>query len=107
MKEIKGIVANKGKARGRVKIIKNSADFKNFKEGEILVAELTNPSFAAIIIKAAAIITDKGGITSHPAIIAREFGIPCLVGAKNATKILKDGDRIEMDLNKGTVKILK
>ena len=107
MKEIKGIVANKGKAVGKVKIIKNSADFKNFKEGEILVAKLTNLSFAAIIIKAAAIITDKGGITSHPAIIAREFGIPCLVGAKNATKILKDGDRIEMDLNKGIVKILK
>ena len=57
--------------------------------------------------KAAAIVTDEGGITSHAAIVSRELGIPCIVGTQYATKILKDGDLVEVDANKGTVKKIK
>ena len=57
--------------------------------------------------KAAAIITDEGGITSHAAIVSREYGIPCIVGTENATKVLKDGDRVEVDAIKGLVKIIQ
>ena len=107
MKTLKGTIANKGNVRGIVRIIKSDKDFDKFNEGDILVAELTNPSFTVIIIKAAAIITDKGWITSHPAIISREFNIPCIVGVENATKILKDGYKVEVDANRGIVKIIK
>ncbi len=104
---IKGAIANKGVAIGKVKIIKNVNDFKKFNENDILVAKLTDPSYVTIIIKASAIITDQGGITSHPAIISREFNLPCIVGAGNATQVLKDGDMVEVDADKGVVKILK
>ena len=57
--------------------------------------------------KAAAIVTDEGGITSHAAIVAREVGIPCVIGAKIATKALKDGDLVEVDADKGIVRIIK
>ena len=59
------------------------------------------------LIKAAAIVTDEGGVTSHAAIVSRELGIPCVVGTKIATKVLKDGDLVEVDANNGIVKILK
>lgn len=105
MKKIKGIIANKGKARGIARIIKNENDFSIFNEGDILVAPITDPSFVVIIIKASAIVSDKGGITSHPAIIAREFNIPCIVGVKDATKKIKSGDLIEVDAYNGIIKI--
>ena len=57
--------------------------------------------------KAAAIVTNRGGILTHAAIVARELGKPCVIGTKNATKILKDGDEVEVDADKGAVKILK
>ncbi len=107
MKTLKGTTANKGKVKGIVKIIKNENDFDKFNEGDILVSEITNPSFTLVIIKASAIVIDKGGITSHSAIVSREFNIPCIVGTKNATQILKDGYEIEVDADNGLVKIIK
>jgi len=106
-KIIKGIIANKGKATGRAMIIKSPKDFKKFVDGDILVARFTDPSYVAVIIKAAAIVTDRGGITSHPAIIAREFNLPCIVGTKNASAVIRNGDMIEVNANKGYVKIIK
>jgi len=105
--ELKGITACTGKARGRVKIINNSQDLGKIQEGDIFVARYTFPSFTPYMSKAAAIITDEGGLTSHAAIVSRELKKPCIVGVKLATKVLKDGDVVEVNATKGTVRIIK
>ena len=104
---IKGSVAfkNKNKIRGVVQVINNPK--QKPKKGAIMVTLQTSPKLLHLVKNFSAIIADEGGITSHAAIISRELKIPCIVDAKNATKILKDGDRVEMDLNKGVVKILR
>ncbi len=107
IKQIKGRAANKGIVKGRAKIIPGPKDFKKMKSGNILVTHMTTPEFISILKKAKAIITDEGGITCHAAIISRELGIPCIIGTKIATKALKDGDLVEVDANKGIVRIIK
>lgn len=109
---IKGAVANKGKVRGHVRVISfSSADYqdqvKAFKKGEILVTGMTRPQIVHLVKKAAAIVTDEGGITSHAAVVGREFNIPTVIGTHNATDVLKTGDEVEVDANKGIVKIIK
>ena len=79
----------------------------NFKKGQILVTQMTQPNIVDIASRAGAIITDEGGLLSHAAIISREFKIPCIVGTHIATDIIKDGDLVEVDANKGVIKILK
>lgn len=103
---LKGIGASSGIAEGLVKIVKNADDRPNFKEGDILVAEITEPSMVIMMNKAAAIVTDKGGLTSHPAIVSRELGIPCVVATKNATRLLRNGMRVRVDGVKGKVFLL-
>ena len=76
-------------------------------KGNIMVAHTTFPALIPAMKKAAAIVTDDGGITCHAAIVARELKIPCVVGTKIATQVLKDGDLVEVDADKGIVKILK
>jgi phosphoenolpyruvate synthase/pyruvate phosphate dikinase len=105
IKEIIGQSANKGKYSGRVRVLKTS-HIQDFLKGDILVAGMTTPDFAPIMKEAGAIITDEGGITCHAAIVSRELGIPCIIGTKIATKVLKDGDLVEVDADKGIVKIL-
>jgi phosphoenolpyruvate synthase/pyruvate phosphate dikinase len=75
--------------------------------GDILVSETTEPSMMAAFHKAAAVVTDIGGMLSHAAITARELGLPCIVGTGNASRSIKDGDMVEVDAEKGVVKILK
>jgi phosphohistidine swiveling domain-containing protein len=105
--ELKGTIACKGKATGPVKVILTDADFKGFNKGDVLVATWTEPKYTPIMKLASAIVTDEGGLTSHAAIVSRELNIPCVIGTKNATKILKSGDMVEVDAEKGIVKILK
>ena len=107
VKEFKGLPVSRGKAKGKVKIILSPLNIKKMNQGDILVAPMTSPDFVIAMKKAAAIITDEGGMTSHAAIVARELGIPCIVGTKIATKVLKDNDLVEVDANKGVVKKLK
>lgn len=107
IKDINGRVASKGTASGKVVIVKGVKDLAKVREGDILVAVTTHPDYVSAMKKAAAIVTDEGGITSHAAIVSREFGIPCIVGTKSATHLLNDGDRIEVDAIEGRVKILK
>ena len=106
--KLKGNIAYKGKIKGRVKIILTN-DFHEigFEAGDILVATSTNPALTPLFKKAGAIITDEGGIMSHAAIISREMKTPCIIGTKIATKILKDNDIVEVDANKGIVRIIK
>ncbi len=108
---VSGRPASLGKATGKVKIINvDYADMKSLSEkvakmnqGDILIAETTAPELIIACKKAAAIVTDMGGLLSHAAIVSREFGIPCIVGTENATKVFKDGDLVEVDAEKGTV----
>lgn len=107
MTEIKGIAASSGKAKGKVRMISSEADFTRFKPGEILIARSTNPAWTPLIAVAKAVVTDLGGSLSHAAIVSREFGIPCVVGTQKATKIFEDGDRVEVDAEKGVIRGLK
>ncbi|MFH1187691.1 MAG: PEP-utilizing enzyme [bacterium] len=102
-----GMTAYKGFVRGTAKIVKSKNDFHKFKKGEILVAPNTRPEYVPIIKIASAIISEEGGITCHSAIVSRELKIPCIVGVQGIISALKDGDLVEVDANKGIVKILK
>ena len=104
---IKGLGVASGIARGRVRIVFRKEDLVNLKEGEVLVTTMTRPNWLIAMKIAAAYVTEVGGILSHAAIVARELGIPCVIGTKIATKVLKDGDLVEVDTEKGVVKILK
>lgn len=103
---IKGMVAQSGKVVGKVKIVLTPKDGYKVSGGDILVTKMSTPDFLPIMQKAAAFITDIGGITSHAAIVSREMHKPCIIGTKNATEILKDGMTVEVDADKGIVKIL-
>jgi phosphohistidine swiveling domain-containing protein len=105
-KLIKGQSAFVGKVIGRVKIIKRIEEVSSLKEGEVLVSPMTIPAFLPAMKKAVGFVTDEGGITCHAAIMARELKKPCIVGTKIATKVLKNGMQIEVDANKGIIKIL-
>ena len=105
--EVKGKVANQGKVKGRARVLLTSSGVTDFKQGDILITGMTTPDFVPLIGKAAAIVTDEGGILCHAAIVSRELDIPCIVGTNNATKTIKDGDIIEVDAKKGIVKKIK
>lgn len=106
-KKIKGLPISNGIVRGRVKIIKDLKRLKNCKQDDILITTQTRPQYNVFIKKVKAIIIDEGGYLCHASILAREFKIPCIVGTKIATKVLKDGDLVEVDAEQGIVKILK
>ncbi len=102
--ELAGFCAQKGKATGEVFIINNENDFQKFKDGNVLICKYTTPDMIMLMKKAAAIITDQGGITSHAAITSREFNIPCIVGTGNATKTFRNGDKVEINAELKTIK---
>ncbi len=90
-------------ASGRAKVIKSAEEISKFRAGEILVTTMTDPDWEPIMKKSAGIITNLGGRTSHAAIVSRELGVPCIVGARKATSVLKDGQVITMDCSSGEV----
>lgn len=98
-----GMPASAGIARGKARIFLPGDSLPSFVEGEILVTTLTDPTMVQAMIKAAAIVSDLGGITSHPAILSREMGIPCVVNTKEGTKKIKNGQIIEVDGQKGEI----
>lgn len=104
---LKGKIASSGFARGRVRLVFTQEDSRKLVEGEILVSGMTTPAYIDAMRKAAAYVTDEGGVICHAAIVAREFGKPCVVGAKIATQVLKDGDMIEVDADNGVVRVVK
>lgn len=105
---LSGIGASAGVARGTVRIIENPKEQgKNLKPGDILVTYMTRPDFVPLMHRAGAIVTDEGGLTSHATIIARELKIPCVVGTRFAMRVLKDGDRVEVDAVHGIVKRIR
>jgi len=100
---LKGIPASVGIATGAVRIVKNIAQLKELKEGEILVCNITYDNYLPDMLKSSAIITQRGGLTSHAAIVAREHKIPCVVGVTSVMSILKDGDQVIVDASKGVI----
>lgn len=100
---LKGIPASSGKTQGKVRILLGPEDADKMNDGDILVAPETTPEYTLAILKASAIVTDHGGILSHPAIVAREMGIPGIVGTEKATQILKDGMAVTVDGDNGYV----
>jgi phosphohistidine swiveling domain-containing protein len=104
---VKGTIAFKGFVKGYAKIVHFVSELDKVKKGDILVTQMTFPSFIAAMNRASAFVTDEGGITCHAAIVAREMKKPCITGTKIATKIFKDNDLIEVDANKGMVRKIK
>ncbi len=107
------MIANPGQVRGVARILEaNNVQQtrclrKTFKKGEILITQMTQPNIVDIASKAAALVTDEGGMLSHATIISRELKIPCIVGTHFATSLIKDGDLVEVNANNGLVKIIK
>ena len=106
-KEIKGQTAYPGRVSGIVSIVISKDDLKNVQEGSILVSPSTTVDYVPVLKKVIAIVTEEGGVLSHASVISRELHIPCVIGTKNATQVLKDGDNIVVDANNGVVKILE
>lgn len=106
LNELTGTVASSGKVSGEVKVIFGESGFHRMSQGNILVTGMTRPEMLPIMKMAAAIITDEGGLTCHAAIVSRELNIPCIVGTKIATKVLKDGDKVVVNATNGTIKII-
>lgn len=100
---LNGVPASPGRASGPVRIVRGAADFDRFKEGEVLVAPLTAPAWTTLFGRAAAVITDVGSGLAHASIIAREYGLPAVVGCGNATQVLTDGQIVTVDGSTGTI----
>lgn len=100
---VKGLPASPGIGRGKVKLIKDISEINLVEEGDVLVTAMTNPDMVPAMRKCAGVVTDEGGRTCHAAIVSRELQIPCIVGAKTATKTLKTGDTVTVDAVRGIV----
>ncbi|MBI4994793.1 hypothetical protein HZC21_04095 [Candidatus Peregrinibacteria bacterium] len=105
--DFRGMPASRGRVRGRVKVVMSVKELDKIEQGDILVAVMTRPDYIAGIKRAAAIVTNEGGVTCHAAIVSRELGIPCVIGTKIATRVLKDGDLVEVNANHGVVTKVK
>jgi pyruvate,water dikinase len=101
---ITGIGASNGRIEGRARVVPERRTVARLEPGDVLVTVMTDPlAFVDIIERAAAVVTDEGGMASHPAILCRELGIPCVVGATGATSTIPDGAMVEVDGTAGTI----
>ena len=104
--DLRGLAASPGIAEGTARYVGSLEDFDQVQKGEILVCQMTNPAWVVLFTKIAGLVTDAGGAVSHPAVVAREFGIPAVVGTSNATERIKTGDRVRVNGATGVVEIL-
>jgi pyruvate,water dikinase len=100
---LRGIGVSPGKASGKVQIMLDVKKMSGFRQGDVLVTEMTTPDWLPAMKIAAAIVTNLGGKTCHAAIVSRELGVPCIVGTEKATKVLKDGEEITIDGQRGLI----
>jgi phosphohistidine swiveling domain-containing protein len=105
--KVKGIAGSPGVVEGVARVVMSEAQFDSVKQGEVLVCQMTNPAWQVLYGKIIAVVTDAGGTVSHPAVLAREYGIPAVVGTSGGTVRIKTGDRIRVDGNTGVVEILE
>jgi pyruvate,water dikinase len=106
MGEVKGLAASPGVVEGIARHVSSVEEFNQVKEGEILVCRMTNPAWVVLFTKIVGLVTDAGGVTSHSAVVSREFGIPAVVGTSNATERIKTGERVRVNGSTGIVEIL-
>jgi phosphohistidine swiveling domain-containing protein len=104
---IEGIAGSPGTIEGVARVVMTVDEFEGVRDGDILVCQMTNPAWVVLFTKIAGLVTDTGGTTSHPAVLAREFGIPAVIGTSVATKRIATGDRLRVDGSAGTVEILE
>jgi pyruvate,water dikinase len=105
-REIRGFAASNGIAEGTARVVKSVEEIGRLQNGDILVCQITNPTWAPIFQKIAGAVSDIGGSMSHAAIVAREFGLPAVVGTGSATSRIRDGQRIRVDGARGIVTLL-
>jgi pyruvate,water dikinase len=103
---VRGIAASPGVHTGTARIVLDPREFERLVEGDVLVAQSTSEAFNVLLPLLGAIVTDAGGLLSHSAIVAREYGIPAVVGTREATTLIADGARIRVDGGTGEVSIL-
>lgn len=103
---MKGIPGCPGVQEGYAHLVSDPSELDCVKEGEILVCKMTNPAWVVSFSKISALVTDTGGALSHPAVVAREFGVPCVVGTRRATQLIKSGDKIRVDGSHGVVEVI-
>jgi pyruvate,water dikinase len=104
---ITGLGASPGVIEGIARVVRTVDEFDDVRDGDILVCQMTNPAWVVLFTKIAGLVTDTGGTTSHPAVLAREFGIPAVIGTSVATHRIVTGDRIKVDGTAGRVEILR
>jgi pyruvate,water dikinase len=102
--ELRGVAGSPGVASGTVRVIAGPHEFRSLKPGEVLVAPVTNPAWTPLFAVAGALVAETGGVLSHGAIVAREYGIPAVMGVRGATQLLRDGDVVTVDGTRGTVR---
>ena len=107
VRELTGVAAAKGSYTGPARIILSEAQFDKLQPGDVLVCPITSPVWSILFAKVGALVTDSGGVLSHPAIIAREYGIPAVVATGNATQLIADGQRVVVDGESGLVRLLE
>ena len=105
-RRISGIAGSPGQVEGVARVVQTSDEFDDVQDGEILVCQMTNPAWVVLFTKIAGLVTDTGGMTSHPAVLSREFGIPAVIGTSDATRRISTGDRIRVDGSAGVVELL-
>lgn len=106
MRELTGVAAARGSYTGPARVILGEEHFDKLRQGDVLVCPITSPVWSILFAKVGALVTDSGGILSHPAIIAREYGIPAVVATGNATQLIADGQQIVVDGEAGVVRLL-
>jgi pyruvate,water dikinase len=103
---VTGIAASPGVVDGTAKVVLSVDEFDQVKQGDILVCQMTNPAWTPLFGMISGIVTDAGGTVSHPAVMAREFGIPAVIGCSVGTSRIKSGDRLRVNGSTGVVEIL-
>jgi pyruvate,water dikinase len=102
---LSGTGASAGVARGPARVLMSLAEADRFRPGDVLVARTTMPAWTPLFAAACAVVTETGGVLGHAAVVAREYGIPAVLGVKDATALLRDGQLIEVDGSAGTVRV--
>src|SRR6185312_4407923 len=100
---LRGLGGAPGSGSGRARILRSLKDAEELGDGDVLVTHMTAPDWTALMRRAAAIVTDSGGMTCHAAIVSRELGIPCVVGTGEATRVLRDGELVTVDATRGLI----
>ncbi len=104
--EIHGLGASVGVVEGTARVVLSPEQFAQVERGEIVVCRMTSPAWVVLFTKISGLVTDAGGMASHPAVVSREFGIPAVVGTSDATRQIRTGDRVRVNGATGVVEVL-